>query len=152
MRREEELLIILKSEICIPNVNSIHSHHDLSNSPSPVIPGPNLPPGHLDHVLSHPPDQLFRSRGCQATELMLKCPVHKMLIVQSARFTPATGNLNPDITNKNCSSQTKHSEAAEEKMVTHKRRGDKDIRNHLYIQAQEQDQVGSQGFSNAIDF
>ena len=103
MRREglwPKVMIILTSEICIHYVNSINSHHDLSNSPSPVIPGPSLPPGHLDLVLSHPPGQLFRSRGCQATELMLKCPAYKMLIVESARFIPATGNHEPNMTKK----------------------------------------------------
>ena len=127
-----QLLIILTSEICIQYVNSIHSHHDLSHYPPPLLSQePPLPPGQLDLVLSHPPGQLFLSQGCQFTELVLKCPVRKMLIVESARFIPAKWNPTPDLTKLNCSSLTKHSEVSEGAVISNINQGDKDIRQAL---------------------
>ena len=115
MRREGLLLPhVFLLMICLQYVNSIQSDYDLSNSPSPMISKSSLPPGQLDLVLSHPPGQLFLSRGCQATELMLKCQANKVLIVESARFTHAIWNDNSDM---NCSSLTKHSEVSEREVI-----------------------------------
>ena len=110
--------------------NSAIPSHDLSES-YPQFTHQALPPGQLDLVTSHPPGQIYLSRGCQSTELRLKCSAHKVLIIESALFSPAHWNPAQFIKKLNCSSQTKHSEAVERGVVIKAGAGAKDIRQAL---------------------
>ena len=109
---------------------SFKTNYDLSES-YPEFQHQVLPPGQLDLVTSRPPGKIFLSRGCQSTELRLKCPAHKVLIIESALFSPAHWNPVQFIKKLNCSSQTKHSEAAEGGVILKPMPGDKDMRQAL---------------------
>ena len=125
-------LVIMSTCASIEVVNSVQSTHDLSQSPPPVFkPESALSQGQLDLVFSHPPGQLFLSRGCQSTELRLACPAHKVLIVESAHFSPAQWTLAPGLTKLNCSSQTQHSAATEGEVIIEHKRDVRDIRQAL---------------------
>ena len=115
---------------CLPWVCvSVVEQHDLSRSYPLLQPteSDRLAPGQLELVLSHQPGQLFLSRGCHSTELVLRCPADRVLVVVSAQFSPHTTHSH---TRLNCSHNTAHSQAAEGVVLRPGER-DRDIRQAL---------------------
>ena len=121
---------VMISLLLAVSCNTAIQSTDLSQS-YPQFLHQDLPPGQLDLVLSRPPGQLFLSQGCQSTELLLRCPADKVIIVESAEFSPATWNHAQYTTRLNCSSHTKHSQPSQGEVIIKDRDGDKDIRQSL---------------------
>ena len=67
-----------------PTPHALH-HYDLSYG-AEVPPGPGLPPAQVALVTSIPREEVLVSRGCQATELRLQCPVNRLLLSQAAQW------------------------------------------------------------------